>query len=91
MSEHDPIREWHAQKERAEFVLTVARRVRDGEILHHEAAAALRVAGVAEKHVTKALGDEPEVDQVEHIDEPEPTTDDSPAGPTGDATGPIEE
>lgn len=74
MSEHDPIREWHAQKERAEFVLTVARRVRDGEILYREAAAALRVAGVSDKHVAKALGEEPSV--VQSAVEPE-TTDDS--------------
>ncbi len=60
MSEHDPIREWHAQQERAEYVLKVALRLRGGEILHREAAAALRVAGVPEKTVAKALGDEPQ-------------------------------
>lgn len=48
-NEHDPIREWSAQHDRAEYALGVHKALRAGEIAPGAALVALRLAGVPDE------------------------------------------
>jgi hypothetical protein len=56
MTEHDPIREWHAQKERAELVLDICAKVHSGKVEPAVAALALLTAGVSDCLIPTAIG-----------------------------------
>lgn len=55
MTEHDPIREWHAQKERVNELLTICNTARSGDMEPDVCLAALIVGGVDERLARMAI------------------------------------